>query len=38
VGCKKKKHTFGSKITYAPNPNQPPKPSASGTSTAKCKK
>jgi hypothetical protein len=37
VGCKKKKHTFGAKLTFAPNPAAPPKPSASGTSTAKCK-
>jgi hypothetical protein len=37
VGCVKKKHRFGAKLTFAPNPNQPPKPSASGTSTAKCK-
>jgi hypothetical protein len=36
VGCKKKKHTFGNKLTFAPNPNQPPQPSASGTSTVKC--
>jgi hypothetical protein len=36
VGCKKKKHTFGSKLTFAPNPGAPPKPSATGTSTAKC--
>lgn len=36
VGCKKKKHTFGSKLTFAPNPAAPPKPSATGTSTAKC--
>ena len=36
VGCKKKKHTFGSKLTFAPNPAPPPKPSATGTSTAKC--
>jgi hypothetical protein len=36
-GCKKKKHTFGAKLTFAPNPAPPPKPSASGTSTAKCK-
>ncbi len=35
-GCKKKKHTFGAKLTFAPNPAAPPKPSASGTSTAKC--
>ena len=38
VGCKNKKHKFGAKLTFAPNPAQPPKPSASGTSTAKCKK
>ena len=37
VGCVKKKHVFGAKLTFAPNPNQPPKPSASGTSIAKCK-
>jgi predicted peroxiredoxin len=37
VGCKNKKHVFGAKLTFAPNPNQPPKPSATGTSTAKCK-
>jgi len=37
VGCKKKKHTFGAKLTFAPNPAAPPKPTASGTSTAKCK-
>jgi len=37
VGCKSKKHTFGAKLTFAPNPAAPPKPSASGTSTAKCK-
>ena len=37
VGCKKKKHKFGAKLTFAPNPAQPPKPTASGTSTAKCK-
>jgi len=35
-GCSKKKHLFGSKLTFAPNPAPPPKPSASGTSTAKC--
>jgi hypothetical protein len=34
--CKKKKHTFGTKLTFAPNPAAPPKPSATGTSTAKC--
>ena len=38
VGCKNKKHKFGAKLTFAPNPAQPPKPSASGTSTATCKK
>ena len=37
VGCKNKKHLFGAKLTFAPNPAAPPKPSASGTSTAKCK-
>jgi len=37
VGCKKKKHTFGAKLTFAPNPAPPPKPSATGTSTVKCK-
>jgi hypothetical protein len=36
-GCKKKKHTFGNKLTFAPNPTPPPKPTASGTSTATCK-
>ena len=36
VGCKKKKHVFGAKITYVPNPSPPPKSSSSGTSTAKC--
>jgi hypothetical protein len=38
VGCVKKKHHFGAKLTFAPNPNQPPKSKAAGTSTAKCKK
>ena len=38
VGCKNKKHKFGAKLTFAPNPLAPPKPSASGTSTATCKK
>jgi hypothetical protein len=38
VGCKGGKHKFGSKITYAPNPNPPSQPSSSGTSTATCKK
>jgi hypothetical protein len=36
IGCKSKKHTFGSKLTFAPNPAAPPKPSATGTSTVKC--
>jgi hypothetical protein len=35
-GCKKKKHTFGNKLTFAPNPNPPSQPTATGTSTAKC--
>jgi hypothetical protein len=35
-GCKHKKDVFGNKLTFAPNPAAPPKPSASGTSTAKC--
>ena len=35
-GCKKKKHTFGNKLTFAANEKPAPKPSASGTSTAKC--
>jgi hypothetical protein len=38
TGCKKKKHTFGSKLTFAPNPAAPPQPTATGTSTAKCSK
>jgi hypothetical protein len=37
LGCKKKKHTFGAKLTFAPNPAAPPKPSATGTSTARCR-
>ena len=37
VGCKNKKHKFGAKLTFAPNPAQPPKPSATGSSTAKCR-
>jgi hypothetical protein len=36
VGCKSKKHKFGSKLTFAPNPTPPPKSGATGTSTAKC--
>jgi hypothetical protein len=35
-GCKKKKHTFGNKLVFAPNPNPPSQPSATGTSTVKC--
>jgi hypothetical protein len=35
-GCKKKKHTFGAKLTFAANEKPAPKPSAKGTSTAKC--
>jgi hypothetical protein len=38
TGCKKKKHVFGAKISYAPNPAPPSQPSGSGTSTATCKK
>jgi hypothetical protein len=38
TGCKKKKHTFGAKITYAANPAPPSQASATGTSTATCKK
>jgi hypothetical protein len=34
--CNKKKHTFGTKLTFAPNPAPPPKATATGTSTAKC--
>ena len=30
VGCKKKKHKFGAKLTFAPNPAQPPKPTRVG--------
>jgi hypothetical protein len=36
TGCKKKKHQFGAKLTFAPNPAPPPKPTATGSSTAKC--
>ena len=37
IGCKKKKHTFGAKLDVCGQPEKPaPKPSASGTSTAKC--
>jgi len=35
-GCKSKKHTINVTVGYAPNPNQPPKPSASGSADAKC--
>lgn len=38
LGCNKKKHTFGAKLTFVPNPGPPPQPTASGTSTAKCSK
>jgi hypothetical protein len=38
VGCKGGKHKFGAKLTFAPNPTPPPKSTASGTSTATCKK
>jgi hypothetical protein len=38
VGCKKKKHTFGTKLTFVPNPNPPAKSTATGTSTSKCSK
>jgi hypothetical protein len=38
TGCKKKKHRFGAKLTFAPNPAPPPKTTATGTSTAKCSK
>jgi hypothetical protein len=38
VGCKKKKDTFGYKLTFVPNPNPPSQSSASGTSSASCKK
>jgi hypothetical protein len=36
VDCKSKKHTFGAKLTFVNNPAPPPKPSASGTTIAKC--
>jgi hypothetical protein len=38
LGCTKKKHVFGAKLTFAPNPAPPPQPTASGESTAKCSK
>ncbi|HYM58829.1 MAG TPA: hypothetical protein VES79_12775 [Solirubrobacteraceae bacterium] len=34
--CKDKKHSFGSKLAYAPNPAPPPQPSATGSTTARC--
>jgi hypothetical protein len=34
--CKKRKHNFGSRLTFAPNPAPPPKPSASGSTTVRC--
>lgn len=34
--CKRKKHSFGSKLTFVPNPAPPPKPSATGSTTARC--
>ena len=37
-GCKSKKHKFGAKLTFVPNPAPPPKSSATGSSTAKCSK
>jgi hypothetical protein len=36
LDCNKKKHAFGTKLTFAPNPTPPPQPTATGTSTAKC--
>jgi hypothetical protein len=36
VGCKSKKHAFGAKLVFVPNTAPPPKPSASGTTNAKC--
>jgi hypothetical protein len=38
VGCKKKAHKIGVKITYVPNPNPPAASTASDTSSAKCSK
>lgn len=35
-GCKSKKHTVNVTVGYAANPAAPPKPSASGSSDAKC--
>ncbi len=36
LGCSKKKHVFGAKLTFAPNPAPPPQSTATGESTAKC--
>lgn len=36
VGCKSKKHNFGAKLTFVPNPAPPPKTTTSGTTVAKC--
>ncbi|MGZ8649151.1 MAG: hypothetical protein ACXW08_11060 [Solirubrobacteraceae bacterium] len=36
VDCKSKKHNFGAKLTFVPNTLPAPKPSASGTTVAKC--
>jgi hypothetical protein len=38
TGCKSKKHNFGAKLTFAPNPAPPPQSTATGGSTAKCSK
>jgi hypothetical protein len=34
--CKNRKHIFGSRLTFAPNPAPPPKPSATGSTTVRC--
>jgi hypothetical protein len=36
VGCVKKTHKIGVKITYVPNPNPPATPTGSATANAKC--
>jgi hypothetical protein len=36
TGCKSKAHKIGVTVGYAPNPNPPAAPSASGTTNAKC--
>lgn len=36
VDCKSKKHNFGAKLTFVANTLPAPKPSASGTTVAKC--